>query len=344
MSDWLAGLSELHGAAAVLVTVARARGSAPRAAGTRMIVTRERTIGTIGGGNLEHRATAIARERLGSGALRPALRAFPLGPALGQCCGGHVDLLFESVSSDRAAWLAHSAATAGMLVSVVDGPRAGEQVLVAPENVDGRLSSGALQAKVSARARELLANDADTRLESLDDQSVLFSRLAPPDFEIAVFGAGHVGKAVVQTLAALPCRILWIDSRAEQFPAALPGNVTTLVSDDPELEVDDLAPDSYILVMTHSHPLDQAICQRVLERGGHRYLGLIGSASKRARFRKRWRQQGISDAAIAGLTCPIGIAGITGKHPAEIAIAVAAQILLHQSQCAVAIARATGSL
>lgn len=343
MSDWPAALGELVGVPAVLVTVARARGSAPRAAGTRMIVTAERIVGTIGGGNLEHQAGAIARQQLAAGAGHPSLHAFPLGARLGQCCGGHVELLFEPLTHDRARWLAQLGEARGMLVSVIDGPGAGGHLLVEPASARGNLRDERRQMMIVERARALLADNVDTSLERLDDQTLLFSQRTPPDFHIALFGAGHVGQALARVLAGLPCRLRWIDSRAEQFPQALPGNVTTLVSDEPELEVDDLPPASYIVVMTHSHPLDQAICQRALERGDYRYLGLIGSASKRARFEKRWRRAGIDDTAIAALTCPIGIGGIPGKHPGEIAVAVAAQILQVRSG-SVATDRMTGSL
>ncbi|MCB1806476.1 MAG: XdhC family protein, partial [Candidatus Competibacteraceae bacterium] len=107
--------------------------------------------------------------------------------------------------------------------------------------------------------------------------------------------------------------------------------------DAPELEADDAPAGSYVLVMTHSHPLDQAICERFLRRGGYRYLGLIGSASKKRKFEQRLRRAGISAEQWATLTCPIGIAGIDGKQPAEIAIAVAAQLLQLRHTAAVSV-------
>ena len=88
-----------------------------------------------------------------------------------------------------------------------------------------------------------------------------------------------------------------------------------------------MPPDSFFLIMTHSHALDFEICDRVLTRGDARYCGLIGSLTKRRRFEKRYRQQGMPEALLDRLVCPIGVDGITGKKPAEIAISVAAEVL-----------------
>jgi xanthine dehydrogenase accessory factor len=149
---------------------------------------------------------------------------------------------------------------------------------------------------------------------------------------VLVFGAGHVGKALVPLLAQLPCEIAWIDPRAEEFPGALPANVRQIDSSTPEYCVDDALPGSFYIVMTHSHALDQAICERILRRGDFTYCGLIGSRSKRLKFEKRLRARGISAPTLQRLVCPIGVAGIDGKQPAEIAVAVAAQLLIEYGQ------------
>jgi xanthine dehydrogenase accessory factor len=146
------------------------------------------------------------------------------------------------------------------------------------------------------------------------------------DFNIAVFGAGHVGAAVVSVLSGLDCNIRWIDSREGIF-RAVPRNVRTVETGEPALEVAAMPPGSHYLVMTHSHPLDFDICDRILRRGDAAYCGLIGSLTKRRRFEKRLRQQGLEQRAIDALVCPIGVTGISGKKPAEIAIAVAAEVL-----------------
>ena len=251
MSGWLTALARLAeaGDEAVLVTVIAVKGSTPREAGAKMVVTRDRIYDTVGGGHLELKAIALARALLGQRPLptAPAVHRFPLGPSLGQCCGGEATLLLEPIE--------------------------------------------------------------------------------PPAFHIALFGAGHVGKALVKLLGDVPCRVTWIDPRDHIFPETIPGNVTVTVSDEPEAEIGTVPAGSFVLVMTHSHPLDQRILAAALKRDDLRYVGLIGSATKRVRFMRRLKTVGLGDAQLARLTCPIGIAGAGGKHPAEIAIAVAAQLL-----------------
>jgi len=162
--------------------------------------------------------------------------------------------------------------------------------------------------------------------------SVLFEPLQGSDFEIVLFGAGHVGSALVSSLAALDCRISWIDNR-DVFPAGLPANTTAITAMQPATVVDSIPAGRYFLIMTHSHALDLEICARVLARDDFVYCGLIGSRSKRRQFVKRLQKLELSEREIERLVCPIGIDGITGKRPAEIAVAVSAQLLqLRQAQ------------
>jgi xanthine dehydrogenase accessory factor len=153
-------------------------------------------------------------------------------------------------------------------------------------------------------------------------------------FVIAVFGAGHVGSAVVATLGGLDCRVRWIDGRRNIFPKDIPANVVTIESDSAAQEVAGMSPGTYYLVMTHSHALDLDICDQVLRRRDAAYCGLIGSLPKRRRFERLLRKQGVSDEMLAELTCPIGVSGIPGKRPQEIAVAVAAQLLQIQATAA----------
>ena len=144
---------------------------------------------------------------------------------------------------------------------------------------------------------------------------------------LALFGAGHVGRALVLALAPLPFRISWIDSRADAFPALAPPNVEMRAPADPVGEIDTLEQGALVLVMTHSHPLDLAIVSRALTGEGFPFVGLIGSATKRARFESRMRDARIAEAAIRRLVCPVGIEGIDGKEPAIIAASMAAALL-----------------
>ena len=325
MNEWLDDLSDVTAAGdvAVLVTVAAIRGSAPRETGAKMIVTAEETIGTIGGGQLEYQCTRIAADML-AGDERSSTRSFPLGAAMGQCCGGVVDILFEPIDARIPAWLKELCALHGqrMPAALVTGIGAANvKSVVTAEHVVGS-SAMALPNAVLARAREILAQGGSA--ERIDDY--FLEPVVGSNFNIAVFGAGHVGTAVVAAFSQLDCNIRWIDSRRNVF-RSVPKNVRTIEAEQPSLEVAAMPPGSSYLVMTHSHAIDFDVCDRILRRQDAVYCGLIGSRTKRRRFEKRYRQQGMPEPMIAELICPIGVDGISGKKPAEIAVAAAAEVL-----------------
>ncbi len=259
MTDWQDSVAELrqNKTPAVLVNVDSIVGSTPREAGAKMIVTTDCQYGTIGGGNLEYQACRIARNQLERGP-EDGVQRFPLGAGLGQCCGGLVNLMFETLT-DNSDW-------------------------------------------------DSIAGD--------DDQILLY-----------LFGAGHVGQAVVRALRDLPVRINWIDTRDDILPQDTSPAVTAICTDTPEAEVDAAAADSYFLVMTHDHGLDQRLCEQILQRDDYAYFGLIGSRSKRRNFETRMQRRGIDAEKFERMTCPIGVGGISSKQPAQIAISVAAEIL-----------------
>lgn len=163
----------------------------------------------------------------------------------------------------------------------------------------------------------------------------LRERLARPLAPLALFGGGHVGLALVQALVPLPFAITWIDSRDEVFPANLPGHVHAEHSDPVQAAVADLAPGARVLIMSFSHAEDldivAACLQRMRQLGDLPFVGLIGSRTKWASFRRRLAERGFTDVELAGITCPIGIPGIQGKEPAVIAASVVAQLLLLQN-------------
>ncbi len=166
----------------------------------------------------------------------------------------------------------------------------------------------------------------------------MFERLGPDsdwvgiaqedeELELYLFGAGHVGSALVRSLSDLPIRINWIDTRDDMLPKQPPAGVNAICTDTPEAEIDAAAAGSYFLVMTHDHSLDQRLCEQILKRDDFAYFGLIGSLSKRRNFETRMRRRGIDADKFERMTCPIGIGGIASKQPAQIAISVAAEIL-----------------
>ncbi|PUB18491.1 xanthine dehydrogenase accessory protein XdhC [Yoonia sediminilitoris] len=235
----------------VRITVARTAGSAPRDTGTQMLVWADRTEGTIGGGALEWQAIADARCMLSDGRSSDQ-RTIPLGPSLGQCCGGSVTLVWE-------------------------------------------------------------------RADVLDPA---------PRSSLWIYGAGHVGRAIVHVMAPLPdFDITWIDTSADRFPRT---DVTTLVAADPSLVAKHAPAQADHLILTYSHDMDLALCHALLR---HEFasVGLIGSATKWARFRARLAALGHSPAQIARIACPIGDP-LLGKHPAALALGVATSMIDRQNR------------
>jgi xanthine dehydrogenase accessory factor len=248
--------------AAALVRVEQARGSTPREAGAWMAVGPTATIGTIGGGQLEYMAIDAARAMLARGEDATTLDV-PLGPEIGQCCGGRT------------------------LLSV---------------------------ARLDAPGWEAL------RRRARDDRRAL------P--EVHVFGAGHVGRALAEALSLLPLRPVLVDSRAEELRLAPPG-ADALLTPLPEAAVRDARPGGAFVVLTHDHALDFLIAREALARGDAAYVGMIGSKTKLASFRRWLREAEGEPPDIGPLVCPIGAAGRPDKRPEVIAAFAAAEILKH---------------
>lgn len=249
--EWIETLSDLRSRrqACAMVVVTGVRGSGPREAGARMIVSGGKLVhGTVGGGNLEKLAIEHATELLRRGKAVSETVAYPLSEAVGQCCGGEVTLFFETFPWTRR--------------------------------------------------------------------------------KIAIFGAGHVAQAIGGLANYLSADVVLVDPRDEQaIQPALPRSrpYELVLVDAPEQEIDELADDTLVLVMTHNHALDLEIVARAIQRD-FAYLGLIGSDRKWARFQKRLSQRGFSDADVAKVRCPIGVSKHS-KEPAAIAISVAAELL-----------------
>jgi len=314
------------GEPAVLVTVCAAHGSAPRGPGAKMLVLREGQQGSIGGGNLEFTAAAEARAMLEAGATATRLKDFSLGPKLDQCCGGVVALLFEPINGSARGWLEAAAEAArsktrdARLLTALSGEPAKRLIHSATEAPP--LGSGeSLTLLDSAGERPPVP-----RMPAATVGFVL-EALLPPQPQLYMFGAGHVGRASARILATLPLEVVWIDGRGDAFPEEVPDNHTAWRTDDPAAAVAQAPSDALYLVFTHSHPLDFDITAAILARGDARYVGLIGSETKRARFIKRFRDDlGLSEEQIARLTCPIGLDGPPGKEPEVIALGVAAEV------------------
>ena len=265
---------------AVLVTIDSFEGSSPRELGAWMLVLASEVHGTVGGGNLEFQAIAYARELLvAQGKMYDnthdlqrvdELQRYPLGPSLGQCCGGVVHLKFSCIP-------------------------AGDAI------------------KIEAARAVFAASKTQNALK------------------IALFGGGHVGKALVNVLGALPCTVHWVDSRDEIFPTNVPANTQCEHSAPVHAAVNDIAAGSHVLIMSFSHAEDLDVVAQCLLRlratNDLPFIGLIGSKTKWATFRHRLADRGFTADEIARITCPIGLPGVQGKEPEVIAVGVAAQLL-----------------
>jgi xanthine dehydrogenase accessory factor len=254
---------------------------------------------------------------------------------------------------DAVAELRHNK-TPAVLVSVdsIVGstPReAGAKMVVTATQLYGTIGGGNLEYQACQIARNQLQQGADDGVqrfplgaglgqccgglvnlmfEKLTDDSDWDSIAGEDDqIELYLFGAGHVGQAVVRALRDLPVKINWIDTRDDILPQEPSPGVTAICTDTPEAEIDAATAGCYFLVMTHDHGLDQRLCERILKRDDFTYFGLIGSRSKRRNFETRMQRRGIEVEKFERMTCPIGIGGIGSKQPAQIAISVAAEIL-----------------
>lgn len=261
-----------QGRRAVLISVVQVQGSAPRDEGAWMAYTDDsQLINTLGGGQLEFQAIQEAQSLLnpeGSMPLtQPFTKRYPLGPSLGQCCGGVVHLNYRIVGP-------HDCVELG---------------------------------------REL------TQYEPL----------------LALFGAGHVGKALIDIFSSLPWQVTWIDSRDNIFPTQLSPGVKCEHSEPVEFAVDHLTDNTHVLIMSFSHAEDLDIVARCLQRARRGFhfssLGLIGSETKWATFQHRLIERGFTQDELNRVRCPIGLPGIDGKEPEVIALAVAAQLLMDEN-------------
>jgi len=304
-----------NGEVMVLVTVARVAGSTPREVGASMLVGASDIAGTIGGGHLEWKAIEHARTLLDSGKDgSPArqLEKLSLAANLGQCCGGVAWLLYERIgASDLAGWIP--------LVTALDNGQGAIRHISHDSASDWTIGN------------TLDPLDAGLNLQDNDWHFSQF--LEPASVPLLLFGAGHVGEALVRVLAPTGWPVRWIDTR-EQIPSferPWPACVTTEATDVPEDSIAAAPAGAYYLVMTHRHDLDLFLAEKILERGDFAYFGMIGSANKRASFTSKLKQRGLDPSR---MTCPIGVPGISSKLPAAIAIAIATQLLQWQESLA----------
>ena len=334
MIKWLQQLQDMLQSVdkVVIVSVASVKGSTPREPGARMLVSENKLNNTIGGGHLEYKAIQLARNML-SRDVSSDLQKFSLGASLGQCCGGVVTVFFEVVSN-KSEWVKNADQLMQLqqnFVQVIPVTNSTQLPrLIVSENsvqLDTAVAiDGDVQPLINI-ARSMLEKSEVTSIKRVGDNEYVFDPVTGPNFNIYVFGAGHVGEAVVKYLAELPCRVNWVDTRDDQLPEVTPANVIAVTTDIPQSVIDEAPAGSYFLVMTHSHSLDQDLAESIPRRDDYCYFGLIGSMTKRKKFEHRLAQRGINAAQLSRMTCPVGISGIHSKQPAAIALAVTAELV-----------------
>ena len=311
--DWL---SEVITALAGNRPIARlvilsVKGSAPREAGAEMTVmdsnTAPQITGTIGGGALEYEVIHYAHQLLGKlpqiGFVRE-IRDFALGPDLGQCCGGHVRLLFE--------WF-----TPACL------PELKALQAQSPVGFYHDLNSQNLPQAIDSANRRFFYDKA---------KSHLITGAFVPATPLYIYGAGHVGQALINVTNALHVARIWVDSAKERFPENVPSDVMLVPAPDMSVVASHAPKGAFHIILTYSHQFDEAITYALLAKNDFGQIGLIGSGTKRARFAKRFREVGLEEAVIDRLQCPVGLSAITDKSPPHVALSIAGQIALWLEQ------------
>lgn len=271
---------------AIVITLVAISGSAPREAGAKMLVWNGAQAGTIGGGELEFRLSKLAKEMLELSTVQPVLQDFPLGPLLGQCCGGFVTAMLEPLK----------------------------------EHCFGDEKMSAQTCLQSGEKKLITVNDDNAEIIICANQKYVIEPPRHKPTSIYLFGAGHIGSAVAKILLDMDVDLHWIDNRPEMADLVQ-------VCEDPIQQAKQAPDNALFVIVTHSHDLDYKLCRCILAKSQIRFCGLIGSDTKKARFIQRLQKDGISEKQIGQLTCPVGLDGIGGKHPTEIAVAIAGQLL-----------------
>lgn len=291
------------GNACALISVVATKGSTPREVGARIVANVKGGFqGTIGGGNLEHNCIHFALNMLGDDAQNFHLEKHLLGPDMGQCCGGAVTVLIEKFN-----------------------PKMQSQV----QNFADAEAKGKFLARVlladNAITREF--TDGDTEQLGLTGTNQIIEEFGQPNLPIYLFGAGHVGRALMLNLAVLPFDVTWVDSRKSEFPSAVPANFKKIYLDKPHEILATAPSEAQIIILTHDHDVDFDIAFTALAMNRFDYVGMIGSKTKKARFKSRFKAAGLDKPLADKLNTPLGIAGISSKKPSAIAISIVAEIL-----------------
>tara|TARA_Y100000589_G_scaffold56748_1_gene46982 strand:- start:4279 stop:4977 length:699 start_codon:yes stop_codon:yes gene_type:complete len=202
----------------------------------------------------------------------------------------------------------------------------------------GTIGGGNLEYEITSQARKLLTQSSSQSLlvdislgasmgQCCGGKVQVLMELVNPKPKIIVFGAGHVGKELIDIASQLPLIIDWVDERKDQFPDKEYTNVKIIVPQDCSQVLEDLEGNEPVVILTHNHALDLCLCEALMRQKHRAYIGLIGSKTKWRRFESQLLKRNFDSQLIAGIHCPVGVEGITSKNPRAIAIAILAQLL-----------------
>lgn len=282
------------------VLILKTFGSAPRDEGTTMLIWDSGQFGTIGGGELEYQVTRLAKKIIidnkGS-----RIKKFSLGPDMGQCCGGAVELLIEILDETKVKFIS------------VD---------------DGFFARPVFKDEKSLNVQALIKSyrNKSVPIKTSFKDGWLFEPVTKEKELIWIYGAGHVGTAIANILSKLSqFSVTCIDTSQDRYPDNFPKTVEKLITKNPAQIVQYAPSETHHLILTYSHALDLEICHQLLQ---HNFAtaGLIGSKTKWARFKKRLNELNYTFEQINRIICPIGEPSF-GKSPYEIAIGVASMLL-----------------
>ena len=277
-----------------LVAVVSSKGSVPRTTGAAMLVYQNQIMGSVGGGELEYQAIETAQSGLSKPGFKRSIRSYALGPSLGQCCGGAVNLMFEWYGYDN------------------------QPVLTALNSEKAAFTEHDIVGQRIPKLR--------MKLSQAKINSCINLQLNPPHTDVFLYGAGHVGRAVAEIARHLRCQLYWVDTLENRFPEIIPTGITKICASSPSHIASHAPENSIHLVMTYSHQIDYDVVSCLLSKGQFARCGLIGSQTKAARFRSRLLNAGVASEQIGRLVCPLGLSEIQGKAPFQIALSIAGQL------------------
>ena len=352
MNSWLKPVSNAISLnnAFVLLTVIETKGSTPCSRGDKIVFAGGRSIfGSIGGGNLEFKALGFAKNLLSVKINTIHLEKYPLGATLGQCCGGYVKVMFESfVETDSSSkkffsWVDTAASLieknqdfviATLINKHSEKEHSYQKFVYSNDNNIAFSSESKLPKEIHGSVTDLMSSPESPSVIQFNDESGLLTEICLEKVEcseiqaVAVFGAGHISRALMSILTKLPVNIYWIDDRPLQFEQ-YQGDTSqiNIICDDFSSGLIDLPVDSYCLVITYSHQIDFEICEKIISKNKFSYLGMIGSAIKGKKFRDRFLQKGYPEKTVDKFTCPIGEKQKFLKSPTAIAVTIAMDLI-----------------